>query len=212
MTCVSLRDQRQQRVTDVFTGIVQDVGTVRAVEPRGGDLRLEIETGKLELGRHQLGDSVAVAGVCLTVVAFGTRSFLADVSRETLALTTIGQWRVGQRVNLEPALRAGDALGGHLVSGHVDGMATVLSRHDDARSLRLALRAPQSLARFIARKGSVTLDGVSLTVNGVDGDDFDINLVPHTVSVTTLGALQPGQAANLEIDVMARYAERLLKD
>lgn len=196
----------------MFTGIVQDVGEIRGLEPRGGDLRLEIAIGSLDLARHRLGDSIAVAGVCLTVVAFGERSFFTDVSRESLALTTIGDWRAGWRVNLEPALRAGDALGGHLVSGHVDGVAQVLSRSDDARSLRLVLRAPRQLARFIARKGSVTLDGVSLTVNGVSGDDFDINLVPHTLEVTTLGALQVGQHVNLEIDVMARYAERLLAD
>jgi riboflavin synthase len=196
----------------MFTGIIQDVGEIRAIEPRGGDLRLGVGVTRLELAGHALGDSIAVAGVCLTVAGLSERGFLADVSRETLALTTVGSWQVGRRVNLEPALRAGAALGGHIVSGHVDGVAEVLSRTPDARSERLRLHAPRQLARYIARKGSVTLDGVSLTVNDVDGESFGVNLVPHTLVVTTLGELQPGGRVNLEIDVIARYAERLLAD
>jgi riboflavin synthase len=194
----------------MFTGIIQDVGSIRSVEARGGDVRLGIAVNGLDLARQRLGDSIAVSGVCLTVIALEPPVFYADLSRETLGLTTLGQARAGCRVNLEPALRAGDALGGHLVSGHVDGIATVLERSGDARSQRYRLRAPPELARYVARKGSVALDGVSLTVNAVDGAEFDINLVPHTLSVTTLGELAAGDHVNIEIDTIARYAERLL--
>jgi riboflavin synthase len=194
----------------VFTGIVQALGTMVAVAERGGDLRVTIDAAGIDAARMQLGDSVAVAGVCLTVAERTPRGFAADVSRETLGLTTIGEWRAGTRVNLEPALRAGDALGGHFVLGHVDGRATVCQREADARSERLRFRVPASLQRYLARKGSVALDGVSLTINEVDGAEFGVNLVPHTLGVTTLGALQPGAAVNLEVDLMARYAERLL--
>jgi len=195
----------------MFTGIVQSMGSVAALEPRGGDLRLRIRAPGIDAARLQLGDSVACSGTCLTVVGLEGDAFLADVSRETLALTTLGQWREGQAINLEPALRAGDPLGGHLVSGHVDGMALLVDRREDARSLRLRWRAPSALARFIAPKGSVALDGVSLTVNEVEGAEFGVNLIPHTQQVTTLGALAPGASVNLEIDVMARYAARLLE-
>jgi len=194
----------------MFTGIVQDVGEVRSVEPRGGDLRLTVGVHGLDPGRQRIGDSIAVAGVCLTVVAVDTQGFSADVSRETLRLTTLPQWRVGTRVNLEPALRAGDALGGHLVSGHVDGVADVRARGAEARSEKVRLGVPPALARYLARKGSVALDGVSLTVNEVGEDWIEINLVPHTLAVTTLDAWHPGTLVNLEIDPMARYAERLL--
>jgi riboflavin synthase len=194
----------------MFTGIIQDLGSIRSLEPRGGDLRLGIAVGSIDLGRQRIGDSIAVSGVCLTVIALEPPVFYADVSRETLGLTTLGETRAGRRVNLEPALRAGDPLGGHLVSGHVDGIATVLERSGDARSQRLRLRAPPELARYLARKGSVALDGVSLTVNAVAGTDFDINLVPHTLAVTTLDELTPGARVNIEIDTIARYAERLL--
>ena len=194
----------------MFTGIVQALGTVVALAERGGDLRLTIDADGIDTARMQLGDSVAVAGVCLTVAERTAQGFVADVSRETLGLTTIGAWRTGARVNLEPALRAGDALGGHFVLGHIDGRATVCGRHADARSERLRLRAPPALQRYLARKGSVALDGVSLTINEVDDAGFDVNLVPHTLAVTTLGGLQPGAEVNLEVDLMARYAERLL--
>ena len=194
----------------MFTGIIQSIGEVAAVEPRGGDLRLSIDDAGIDAARWQLGDSVAVAGVCLTVAGLTARGFVADVSRETLEHTTIGRWRAGEPINLEPALRAGDALGGHLVSGHVDGRAELLERSGDARSQRLRFRVPTGLERYVARKGSVTLDGVSLTVNDVDGRDFGVNLIPHTLAVTTLGALQAGALLNLEIDIMARYVERLL--
>ncbi|HTU67366.1 MAG TPA: riboflavin synthase [Steroidobacteraceae bacterium] len=197
----------------MFTGIVQEIGELRRVEPRAGadgssDRRIEIGSN-IARERLELGASVSVDGVCLTVAAHGAGSFFADVSQETLAVTTLGAKQAGARVNLEPALRAGDSLGGHWVSGHVDGLAEVRETHGDARSLRVVLAAPPALARYIARKGSVTLDGVSLTVNEVDGATFGINLIPHTLEVTTLGGLQPGARLNLEIDLLARYVERL---
>jgi riboflavin synthase len=193
----------------MFTGIVQSLGRVVAVEARGGDLRLRIAAPGIDVARLGLGESVACAGCCLTVVERHGHEFCADISRETLALTTLGAWQAGQAINLEPALRAGDALGGHLVSGHVDGLAELLASRDDGRSLRLQWRAPAPLARFIASKGSVALDGVSLTVNEVAGAEFGVNLIPHTQQLTTLGALAPGARVNLEIDVIARYAARL---
>ncbi len=195
----------------MFTGIVKDVGTIRAWRKmRAGDVRLTVAVEHLPLAGLVDGDSIAVAGVCLTALSITAREFAADVSRETLSLTTLGQMRVGQRINLEPALRAGDALGGHMVSGHVDGVAQVVARAGDARSLRLCVRAPAELARFIATKGSVALDGVSLTVNRVEDAEFEVNLIPHTLAVTTLGALQVGAQLNLEVDTIARYTERLL--
>lgn len=194
----------------MFTGIIHCKGEVAAVEPRDGDLRLHIDAAGIDAARRQPGDSVAVAGVCLTVAELTPRGFIADVSRETLAHTTIASWRAGQRINLEAALRAGDALGGHIVSGHVDGRAELLERSGDARSERLRFRVPETLRRYVARKGSVALDGVSLTVNDVDGAEFGVNLIPHTLQATTLGGLQRGAQLNLEIDLMARYAERLL--
>ena len=194
----------------MFTGIVQDVGRIAALEARGGDLRVTVEVDRLSLARTRPGDSIAVAGVCLTVLDLTGRTFAADVSNETRSLTTFGDFVVGARVNLEPALRAGDALGGHLVSGHVDGLGTVLDLGGDARSMRVRFRAPNALARYLARKGSVTIDGVSLTVNEVEGEVFGVNLIPHTWSVTTLGELVPARRVNLEIDQVARYVERLL--
>ncbi|HEV2702662.1 MAG TPA: riboflavin synthase [Steroidobacteraceae bacterium] len=194
----------------MFTGIVLDIGTVAARTERGGDLRLAIRVNHLDLSRTAVGDSICVQGCCVTAVALGSDAFEADLSRETLNLTTLGALTVGSAVNLEPALRAGDALGGHLVSGHVDGVGGVLSRTSDARSTRMVIEAPTALARFIARKGSITVDGVSLTVNDVEGPRFGINLIPHTLEVTTLGQLAAGATVNLEIDQVARYVERLL--
>ena len=194
----------------MFTGIVVDVGRVAGRETRGGDLRLTIAPARLETAGMQVGESISVQGCCLTVTAFGGGGFCADLSRETLALTTLGALEVGSHVNLEPPLRAGDALGGHLVSGHVDAVARVTSVTVDARSRRLTIAAPAALMRYIARKGSVTVDGVSLTVNEVDEAGFGVNIIPHTLSVTTLGALAAGSAVNLEVDQLARYLERLL--
>ena len=197
----------------MFTGLVQEVGAIKALEPRAGagsaDLRLRVSFGAIERARLELGASICVDGVCLTVAALEADSFVADVSGETLRVTTLGAKKPGARVNLEPALRAGDSLGGHWVSGHVDGVADVLTTARDARSLGVTLSAPPALARYIARKGSVTLDGVSLTVNEVQGARFTVNLIPHTLEVTTLGALAPGVRLNLEVDLMARYIERL---
>jgi riboflavin synthase len=194
----------------MFTGIVQDTGTVAALTARGGDVRLAIRVQRLNLANTAVGDSICVQGCCVTAVAVVADRFEADLSRETLSLTTLGGLAVGAAVNLEPALRLGDALGGHLVSGHVDGVGTVISQTTDARSTRMVIEAPAALARFIAQKGSVTVDGVSLTVNDVDGARFGVNLIPHTRDVTTLGNLVPGAAVNLEIDQVARYVERLL--
>jgi riboflavin synthase len=194
----------------MFTGIITDVGRIVSHQDGGGDVRLVVAVSQLPLERTAIGDSIAVAGVCLTVAALEPGAFATDVSRETLALTTLGSLADGARVNLEAALRAGDPLGGHLVSGHVDGLADVVSAEQDARSLRLRFRIPDALRRYVARKGSVTLDGVSLTVNDVAGAEFGVNLIPHTQAVTTLGALRAGDRVNIEIDQMARYAERLL--
>jgi riboflavin synthase len=194
----------------MFTGIVQDVGRVEAHEKRGGDVRLGIAVGRLKLDRTAIGDSISVQGVCLTVTALAANGFSADVSRETLSLTTLGDLAVGSSVNLEPALRAGDPLGGHLVSGHVDGVGRVISLAEEARSLRVDFEAPAELARYLARKGSITVDGVSLTINEVDERRFGVNLIPHTRDVTTLGRLTTNSRVNLEIDQVARYVERLL--
>ena len=194
----------------MFTGIIVDVGTVTVREPRGGDSRIVIKLDRIEPGTLHLGDSICVQGCCLTVTELTGRAFAADVSRETLSLTTLGELAVGSPVNLEPSLKAGDALGGHLVSGHVDGVAQVASLAGDARSTRVKITVPGRLAKYIARKGSVAIDGVSLTVNEVDGSTFGVNLIPHTQAVTTLGRLAPGSRVNLEIDQVARYVERLL--
>lgn len=198
----------------MFTGIIQSMGNVVATETRGGDLRLTLDVadlaGRIDPSRLGLGESIAVSGVCLTVVEFDGMRFTADVSRETLALTTLGELRVGDAVNLEAALRAGDPLGGHLVSGHADGIAEVVALHGDARSLRVELEVPPALARYVAPKGSVALDGVSLTVNEVDGGRFGVNLIPHTMALTTFGSLAAGRRVNLEVDQLARYLERLL--
>lgn len=194
----------------MFTGIVQDIGRVQKREMRDGDMRLTIAVEQLSLARAVVGDSICVQGVCLTISALGERSFSADVSCETLEVTTLGELGLLAPVNLEPALRAGDALGGHLVSGHVDGIAVVIAASMEARSCRVTVETPASLARYIARKGSVTLDGVSLTVNDADATRFGVNLIPHTLAVTTLGRLSSGARLNLEIDQVARYVERLL--
>ena len=194
----------------MFTGIVAGTGTIASMYPRGGDVELVVDAGALSLAGCAIGDSIAVSGACLTITRVEGTRFAADVSNETLAKTTLGRLAVGGRVNLEKALRAGEALGGHYVSGHVDGVARVLAVTDDGRSRRVSLEVTQDLARYLAPKGSVTLDGVSLTVNEVEGARFGVNLIPHTCEVTTLGELAPGSVVNLEIDVLARYVERLL--
>ncbi|MGD8936352.1 MAG: riboflavin synthase [Thiogranum sp.] len=194
----------------MFTGIIQAIGEVAALEPRGEDLRLRVRTGKLDLDGVRIGDSIATSGVCLTVVELPGDGYWADVSGETLAVTGIGKLKVGDRVNLEKALTPSTPLGGHLVSGHVDGIGEVVSRRDDGRSVRFRMRAPDKLARYIAAKGSVCVDGISLTVNAVEGAAFELNIVPHTLAETTMGEFQAGRTFNLEVDIIARYLERLL--
>jgi riboflavin synthase len=199
----------------MFTGIVSAIGEVLAVEERALDLRrLTIGCG-YDRASIALGASIACAGACLTAVATGSHdgrtTFAVDAAAETLAVTTAGRWKKGTRINLERALKMGDELGGHLVAGHVDGIAAVLAREDLPDMARMMLRAPAPLARFIAAKGSVALDGVSLTVNAVDKDTFSVLIIPHTLAVTTLAATRPGDALNLEIDLMGRYAARLIE-
>jgi riboflavin synthase len=230
----------------MFTGIIEAVGRIAALERHGVDARVHIDTGKLDMHDVRLGDSIAVSGVCLTVIGQGARDFSADVSGETLARTRLGELSVGAGVNLERALTPTTRLGGHLVSGHVDGVGELVARHEEGRSLRLRFRAPADLSRYIAAKGSICVDGVSLTVNAVQdrefadrieaitaasllhgprlhpgvearragqgcpGCEFDVNVVPHTLAETTLGELRAGNPVNLEVDVLARYLERLL--
>ena len=194
----------------MFTGIIQAIGEIERQEPRGGDARLRIRAGKLDLERAGLGDSIAVNGVCLTAVEIGGGAFSADVSRETLSLTTLGELSPGARVNLEPALTLATPLGGHLVSGHVDGVGTVLDKREDARSWRLQIHAPGELTRYIATKGSICVDGTSLTVNEVRGAVFSLNIVPHTLAETVIGDYRTGTRVNLEVDLIARYLERLI--
>jgi riboflavin synthase len=195
----------------MFTGIITGLGSVRAITPIGSgqDMRLVIATPWQDTASIALGASIACSGCCLTAVELGSDWFAADASAETLACTTLGTWTVGTRVNLERSLRLGDEMGGHIVSGHVDGVATALSATPENASTRWRFRVPAELARFIAAKGSVAVDGVSLTVNAVDGDIFGVNVIPHTAAVTRFGSLAPGDAVNLEIDMLARYVARL---
>lgn len=191
----------------MFTGIVTDMGEVLELDQQG-DLRARIGT-RYDTAGIDIGASISCEGVCLTVVALGDRSFDVQISAETVSKTNIGGWRVGSRINLERALRVGDELGGHIVSGHIDGVATVVGLRPEGDSLRVTFRAPDALARFIAPKGSVALNGTSLTVNEVDGADFGINFIPHTRKVTTWGGVVLGDGVNLEVDTMARYVARL---
>lgn len=194
----------------MFTGLIEAVGTVAAIEPRGGDVRLSVDVGALPFGDVLLGESIAVSGCCLTVVAFDARTFAADVSTESLARTTLGALRAGSKVNLERAMLASTRFGGHLVSGHVDGVGRVASIVDDGRAQRWRFEAPRALLRYVAEKGSICVDGVSLTVNGVDDAGFDVALIPHTLAHTAFGTNGVGDAVNLEVDLVARYVERLM--
>jgi riboflavin synthase len=195
----------------MFTGIILAKGRVTSLTERNGDLELGVDAAGLDVARIAIGDSVCVQGVCLTVTRKQDMCFYADVSRETMAKTTLGKLKVGSNVNLEPSLRAGDPLGGHMVSGHVDAVGNLKRIDPDARSWRLEFELPPTLSRFVAAKGSICLNGVSLTVNKVDGLIFDVNIIPHTQAVTTLGELRVGDGVNVEIDVVARYLDRLTR-
>ncbi len=194
----------------MFTGIIEAVGNIQQLQPLQGDLRLQVATGKLDLADVKLGDSIAVNGVCLTVIELLKQGFWADVSAETLRCTTFKDLTVGQKVNLEKALTPTTRLGGHLVSGHVDGLGQIVEIKQAARSVFFKLRAPQELAKYIAAKGSITVDGTSLTVNAVNDCDFELNIIPQTLAETIFGTYKVGQLVNLEVDLLARYLERLL--
>lgn len=194
----------------MFTGIIEVLGRVSGIERLGGDRRLRFESAGFFAGAV-LGDSIAVSGICLTAVDLGPDHFGADLSAETLSLTTAGQWQPGTAINLERALTPAKPLGGHMVSGHVDGVGHLRERIDEARSIRMSFEAPAALARYIAGKGSICVDGISLTVNEVSGARFGVNIIPHTALHTTLGSLKAGDAVNLEVDLIARYLERLLE-
>lgn len=194
---------------EMFTGLIQDIGRVRSVD-KDGDWHIVIETG-LDMARHEIGASFACAGCCLTVVDKGEDCFGVDVSGETLSKTSIAQWEEGTLVNLEPSLRLGDEMGGHIVSGHVDGLAMLVDLQPEQDSWCLQIQAPHELSKFIASKGSVALDGVSLTVNAVEGDIFGVNIIPHTWQCTSLSDLKIGDVLNLEIDMLARYVASMLQ-
>ena len=194
----------------MFTGIIEAQGRVAALTPSNGDITLKVQSDQLDFADVRLGDSIAVNGVCLTVTELGGDSFSADVSGETLSLTSLNQLKAGSTVNLEKAMTPSTRMGGHLVSGHVDGLGTVKALTPDARSVRIDIEAPAELARYIAQKGSITVDGISLTVNSVDGRVFSLNIIPHTQEVTTIKGWKPGTPVNLEVDIIARYLERLL--
>lgn len=195
----------------MFTGIILATGTIESLIPKAGDISVRINCPELRPQQFAEGESICVSGVCLTALNINADGFSADVSRETLDVTAFSSWHVGTMVNLEPSLAIGDRLGGHLVTGHTDGVATLKSRYDDARSVRLQFQVSAELARYIAKKGSVCVDGTSLTVNDAGPDTFDVNIIPHTAAQTTLGALAVGDAVNIEVDLLARYAERLLR-
>ncbi len=194
----------------MFTGIIESVGHVKSIVRQGGDVRLSIAVGKLDMSDVKLGDSIATNGICLTVIDYGHDWYAADVSVETLNRTCLGYWKVGTRVNLEKALLPTTRLGGHLVSGHVDGIGEIIVKRQDARSIYFEVQAPRELARYLSEKGSVTVDGISLTINHLRGDVLSLNLVPHTADQTNIGDWNMGSRVNLEVDVLARYIERLL--
>jgi riboflavin synthase len=194
----------------MFTGIIEAIGSVRRLQPLGGDLRFVIDTGALDMSDVHVGDSIAVNGVCLTAIERDAGSFTADVSNETISLTTLKNLKAGSPVNLEKAMLPTTRMGGHLVSGHVDGLGTVLDTSEDARSIRLRIEVPKELTKYIAQKGSICIDGISLTVNSIDGCIMGLNIVPHTQQCTVIQHYSNGHQVNLEVDVIARYLERLL--
>ncbi|MDX1507194.1 MAG: riboflavin synthase [Woeseiaceae bacterium] len=194
----------------MFTGIIKAKGHIAAIEKRGGDVRMRVTADGLPWGDYDVGESISVNGVCLTAVEFFDDGFAMDVSNETLSVTALGGLATGAAVNLEPAMSVGDRFGGHLVSGHVDCVGKVVSLARDARSIRLGIEIPKEYSRYVAKKGSICVDGVSLTINAVSGSGFDLNIIPHTADVTTIGDYAVGTAVNIEVDVVARYLERLL--
>lgn len=194
----------------MFTGIIESIGRIKNIEPVAGDMRLHVDVGTLDMSDVQLGDSIAVNGVCLTAVEFGSKHFVADVSNETITLTSLKGLAAGSEVNLEKALLPTTRLGGHLVSGHVDGLGEVVSIREESRSIRFVIKAPDELKHYIAMKGSICIDGTSLTVNKISNADFEINIVPHTQQRTIIKNYKPGSKVNLEVDLIARYLERLL--
>lgn len=194
----------------MFTGIIEAVGTIADMRMTGGDMRLYVRTGALDLGDVKLGDSIATNGVCLTAVELPGDGFIADVSLETLAHTRFESLTVGEQVNLEKAMRADTRFGGHIVTGHVDALGTIVERSEDARSVRLSVRMPGSIQRYVAARGSITVDGVSLTVNALEGDCFTLNIVPHTAQETIIDSYTAGRQVHLEVDIIARYLERLM--
>lgn len=196
----------------MFTGIIEATGIIESLDPTGGDLRAVVTSEDLDFSDIQLGDSICVSGVCLTAIAFGENSFTVDISNETVSLTSFATLKTGDRVNLEKAMQPTSRFGGHIVSGHVDGLVELVSRSEDGRSERLEFAVPENLSRYIAAKGSVCLEGISLTVNAVEGNRFGVNIIPHTAEVTTFSDLAPGQKVNLEVDIVSRYLERLLAD
>lgn len=193
----------------MFTGIISAIGEIAELEHRQGDVRISIHAPELGFDDVRLGDSIACNGVCLTAVELIANGFIADVSVETLSLTTIEHWDLNSRINLEKAMQASDRFGGHIVSGHVDGIGEVVTLHEDARSWRFTIKAPDNLAKYIAQKGSITVDGTSLTVNAINGSEFELNIVPHTMIHTVISDYQVGTKVNLEVDLIARYLERL---
>ncbi len=194
----------------MFTGIIKAKGTITSMQRRGGDVRMTVSSGDMPWADYEIGESIAVNGVCLTAVALHEDGFDTDVSNETLSVTALASIGEGSSVNLEPAMAVGERLGGHIVSGHVDCVGKVLSVDEDARSMRLKLELPREYARYVAKKGSVCIDGVSLTINEVSGNTFEVNIIPHTAEVTTIGEYAPGSVVNIEVDLLARYLERLL--
>lgn len=194
----------------MFTGIIKAVGTIERIEKKGGDLRLTITSADLPWSDYAIGESISINGVCLTAVEFLHNGFVADISVETIESTALADLAEASRVNLEPSISLGERLGGHLVSGHVDGVGRIKTRETDARSVRLKVEVPAEVSRYIAKKGSVCIDGVSLTVNEVSGRTFDVNIIPHTAKVTIIGGYQVGTKVNIEVDLLARYVERLL--
>ncbi|MEJ2764257.1 riboflavin synthase [Photobacterium sp. MCCC 1A19761] len=194
----------------MFTGIIEAVGTITALTPKGKDISVTVDSGKLDLSDVKLGDSIATNGVCLTVVALTGKGYVADLSLETLQRTAFATYRTGQAVNLEKAMLPTTRFGGHMVSGHVDEVAEIIERSHTGRAIEFWVRVPAHLAKYIAEKGSITIDGISLTVNAIRGDEFKLTIVPHTAAETTMESFQPGRKVNLEVDVIARYLERLM--